>query len=224
MELTIVAVYTICDDLLISLGHQTHPQAQMTDAEVMTTAIIAAQYFGGNHQRACCVLKIHGYIPNMLGHSRYNRPFHRIPHLFQILLSISLKSLNPIIRMVFTRLTPILLLCDNIRISRCRLYQGEEWRGPIASKRRHFYGLKAHLMVTESGHIVEVFFTPGKWNDVRGMRYFPFDLPHGAVVYADKAYCNYGIEDALKEVRITFKPLRKKNLKRQLLPCKGTPV
>ena len=44
MELTIVAVDTICDNLLISLGHQTHPQAQMTDAEVMTTAIIAAQY------------------------------------------------------------------------------------------------------------------------------------------------------------------------------------
>jgi hypothetical protein len=43
----------------------------MTDAEVMTTAIIAAQYFGGNHQRTCCVLKTLGYIPNMLGHSRY---------------------------------------------------------------------------------------------------------------------------------------------------------
>ena len=45
MALTIVAIYTICDDLLISLGYQTHPQARMTDAEVMTTAIIAAQYF-----------------------------------------------------------------------------------------------------------------------------------------------------------------------------------
>ena len=38
MDLTIVAVYTICDDLLISLGHREHPQTQMTDAEVMTTA------------------------------------------------------------------------------------------------------------------------------------------------------------------------------------------
>ena len=79
MELTIVAVYTICDDLLISLGYHTDPQAQMTDAEVMTTAIIAAQYFGGNHQKACCVLKTLGYIPNMLGHSQYNRRLHRIP-------------------------------------------------------------------------------------------------------------------------------------------------
>ena len=41
----------------------------MTDAEVMTTAIIAARYFGGNHQAACCSLKILGFIPNMLGPS-----------------------------------------------------------------------------------------------------------------------------------------------------------
>ena len=33
MDLTIVAVYTICDDLLISLGHREHPQTQITDAD-----------------------------------------------------------------------------------------------------------------------------------------------------------------------------------------------
>ena len=43
MELTIVAVYTICADHLISLGHHTDPQAKMSDAEVMTAAIIAAR-------------------------------------------------------------------------------------------------------------------------------------------------------------------------------------
>ncbi len=45
MDLTIVAVYTICDNLFISLGHQAHPQTQMTDAEVMTTALVAARSF-----------------------------------------------------------------------------------------------------------------------------------------------------------------------------------
>ena len=39
MDLTIVVVYTICDDLLISLGHSEHPQTQMSDAEVMTIVI-----------------------------------------------------------------------------------------------------------------------------------------------------------------------------------------
>lgn len=36
-------------------------------------------------------------------------------------------------------------VCDNIRIRRCRLYQGEAFRGYIPSKRRYFYGLKIHL-------------------------------------------------------------------------------
>ena len=73
MDLTIVAVYTICDDLLISMGHQEHPQAKMSDAEIMTAALIAARYFGGNQHTACAALKTLGYIPNMLGHSRFNR-------------------------------------------------------------------------------------------------------------------------------------------------------
>ena len=33
MDLTIVAVYTICDDLLISLGHQDDRRAKMSTAE-----------------------------------------------------------------------------------------------------------------------------------------------------------------------------------------------
>ena len=35
-----------------------------------------------------------------------------------------------------------------------------------SGKYRYFYGLKVHLMVTETGHIVEVFFNPGRWNNM----------------------------------------------------------
>ena len=73
MNLTLVAVWTICDDLFISLGHQDDARAKMSDAEVMTTALIAARYFAGNQQTACAALQTLGYIPNMLGHSRFNR-------------------------------------------------------------------------------------------------------------------------------------------------------
>ena len=219
MDLTIVAVYTICDDLLISLGHQEHPQTQMTDAEVMTTAVVAARYFAGNHQNACAALKTLGYMPKMLRSSRYNRRLHRISPLFQTLfdhVAETAKTKNA--NNIYSVDTFPVATCDNIRIYRSRRYQGETWRGKIASKRRHFYGLKVHLMVSETGAIVEAFFTPGECNDVLGMRCYRFDLPEGSVVYADKAYCNYAIEDALSDVGITFKPLRKKNAKRQYPP------
>jgi hypothetical protein len=171
MDLTIVAVYTICDDLLISLGHSEHPQAEMSDAEVMNTALVAARYFAGNHQNACAALKTLGYIPNMLRHSRYNRRLHRITPLFQTLfehLTEAAKTEN--VNNIYSVDTFPVVVCDNIRISRCRRYQGETWRGKIASKRRHFYGLKVHLMVSEAGAIVEAFFTPGACSDVVGMR------------------------------------------------------
>ena len=219
MDLTIVAVYTMCDDFLIAQGHQEHPLAKMSDAEVMTTALIAARYFGGNQHTACAALKTLGYIPNMLGHSRYNRRLHQVSEKFQTLFehfAEMCKAENP--NQIYSIDTYPVAACDNIRISRSRLYTGETWRGKIASKQRYFYGLKAHLMVSEAGHIVEAFFTPGQCADVRGLRCYRFDLPPGAVVYADKAYCDYGIEDALQETGIALKPLRKKNSKRQYPP------
>ena len=73
-------------------------------------------------------------------------------------------------------------------------------------------------MVSETGHIVEAFLTPGRFSDVRGLGKYRFDLPRGSVVSADKAYCDYGIEDALKAADIYLKPLRKKNSKRQYPP------
>ncbi|MXV85723.1 IS982 family transposase [Candidatus Poribacteria bacterium] len=219
MDLTIVAVYTICDDLLISLGHQDDPRAKMSDAEVMTTALIAARYFGGNQQTACAALKTLGYIPNMLGHSRFNRRLHQVSEHFQTLFQVlaeGFKAENS--ENIYSIDTFPVAVCDNIRISRSHLYQGPDWHGRIASKRRYFYGLKVHLMVTETGKIVEAFFTPGRCSDVLGLRCYAFDLPQGSVVYADKAYCNYGIEDALAASGISLKPIRKKNAKRQYPP------
>ena len=219
MDLTLVAVYTMYDDLLISLGHQDHPLSKMSDAEVMTTALVAARYFAGNQQTACAVLKTLGYIPNMLGHSRFNRRLHQIsdrfPTLFQY-LAAGFRTQN--VNDIFVIDTYPIAVCDNIRISRSRRYQGETWRGWIASKRRYFYGIKVHLMVTETGHIVEAFFTPGGVSDVQGLRCYDFDLPAGATVYADKAYCDYRCEDALREAGISLKPVRKKNSKRQYPP------
>lgn len=85
MDLTIVVLYTISDDLLISIGHKEHPQAEMSDAKVITAALVAARYFGGNQQTAGAILKTLGYILNILGHSRFNRRLYRIPQLFEVL-------------------------------------------------------------------------------------------------------------------------------------------
>ena len=83
MDLVIVAFYTLCDDLLIEHGYQDDPRAKMSAAEVMTTALVAAELFGGNQQQARQLLKEQGYIPNMLSKARFNRRLHQIAPMFE---------------------------------------------------------------------------------------------------------------------------------------------
>jgi hypothetical protein len=82
MDTQIVVVFCLCDDMLKALRHREDSQCQMTDAEVMTTAIVAMLYFGGNFRLASQYMCEHGYIPNMVSRSRFNRRLHRIAELF----------------------------------------------------------------------------------------------------------------------------------------------
>ena len=55
MDTQIVAVFCLVDDILKAMRHREDEQCQMSDAEVMTTAIIAALYFGGNYSLGDCI-------------------------------------------------------------------------------------------------------------------------------------------------------------------------
>jgi hypothetical protein len=52
MDEQIVAIYCLCDDLLQALHHREDSQVQMSDAEVMTTALVAALFCAGNFEQA----------------------------------------------------------------------------------------------------------------------------------------------------------------------------
>jgi hypothetical protein len=74
-------------------------------------------------------------------------------------------------------------------------------------------------MVTQDGQPVECFLTPGSCGDVDALKYYASELPDGSMIYADKAYHDYEIEDLLKDVdHIQLLPMRKKNSKRALSP------
>jgi len=110
-------------------------------------------------------------------------------------------------------------VCDNRRIRRSKIYSHEDFRGYQASKKRYFYGLKIHLMVTQDGQPVECFLTPGGFGDVEALKCYAYELPDGSIIYADKAYNDYAIEDLLQEVEpMHLLPIRKKNSKRALSP------
>ena len=111
-------------------------------------------------------------------------------------------------------------VCQNIRISRCSIYNEEKFRGYNASKRLYFYGLKVHLITTVDGQPVEVLLTPGNTSDTKVLEFFDFNLPKGSTIYGDKAYTNYEIEDLLRDNDgIELQPIRKVNHQRQFDPC-----
>jgi hypothetical protein len=218
MDEKIIATYCLCDDLLKAMHHQEDSQCKMSDAEVMTIAFTAALFFRGNLESARAMLKQYGYIPDILSKSRFSRRLHRLKNMFVALFNLLgniWKTLNADAIYVIDSL-PI-SVCDNIRISRSKLYADEKYRGYTASKKRYFYGVKIHLLVTQDGHPVECFLTHGGCGDVDALKCYAYDLPENAVIYADRAYNDYDIEDLLKEIdHIFLLPMRKKNSKRQL--------
>jgi hypothetical protein len=220
MDDKILAIYCLCTDFLKALHHAEDRQQKMTDAEVMTTALVAMVFFGGNFEHARALLGTTQYMPTMLSRSRFNRRLHVIQDLFVTLfncLGDTWKALN--VEAVYVIDSFPVAMCDNYRIPRAKLYQQEVYRGYIASKKRYFYGIKIHLMVTAQGQPVECFLTPGSYSDVHALRAFQFDVPESSSIYADKAYNDYEVEDLMKEsCNIELSPIRKKNSKRVTPP------
>lgn len=64
-----VAIYCIVDDLLKAVGHREDARRALSDAEVITTALIAARYFGGNVEYRGKLMRQSGLMPRMLSKS-----------------------------------------------------------------------------------------------------------------------------------------------------------
>jgi hypothetical protein len=211
MDLQIIAIYFFADEVLKANHFSDDAQVTMTTAEVITAALTAARFFYGNQRSASSFLKVHNYISNFLSESHFNRRLHRIPLcIWQILFSTLAEyfkrnhSSNEYIIDSF----PI-AVCDNIRIFKSKIFSGEQYRGYIANKKRFFYGIRAHILVTTNQEPVECLFAPGAENDMGVFKRFDLDVPPAAIIYADKAYNSYFDEGFLKENNISFVAERK---------------
>lgn len=219
MQERIITMYCLYDEFLTATGWVDLPGTVMSSAEVMTTALVAADVFGGCFERSRAFLATHGYIPHMLSKSRFNRRLHALPEsLWQGLfhrLSVMAKETNPHDEYIVDS-CPV-PVCDNIRIRRSHLYRGEVYRGYVASKRRYFFGLRIHLLVTATGQPVEFVLAPGAQADITAFKTLPLDLPPGSTIYADAAYPDYGWEDLLAEgPKLSLVVPRKVNAKRSM--------
>ena len=224
MDDTITTIYCLCDDFLKAIGHRDDLQAVMSTAEVMTVPLVAAAFFGGNIEASRSFLDEYGYIEKAISKSRLNRRIHAIdPTLWRALFELlaqAFKERNSDQTYVVDSL-PV-AACDNIRIRRCRLYPPQEsagaFRGYIPSKRRYFYGLRVHLVVSGAGEPVEFSLEAASEADIKVFKNLELDLlPEGSTIFADKGYTDYDHEDLLQEAGgLHLKAQRKKNSKRPM--------
>jgi Transposase DDE domain len=215
-----LAIYCMGADILKALGHVEDPQHQVCDAEVITTAWVAMLFFRGNFESARALLSSPHSIPPRLNRSRLNRRLHRLKELLVTLFELlgqPWKDLTT--ESIYVIESFPIPVCDNYRIPRAKLYQQEDDRGYIASKKRYCYGLKIHLLMTKGGQPVECILTPSAYSDVRVLKLFRLDLPEDSWIDTDTAYDAYDLEDLLLDAAaIQLCPMRKTNATRALPP------
>lgn len=218
MDEQIIFIYSLCVDLLNSLGISNDNQCKMNSAEVMTVAIVAALFFGGNFSKARLMLESHKYIQNMLSESRLNRRLHEMDisiwqnvfHIIAHLFSEEEKSFEYLVDSMPVE------VCMNIRSYRCKLLSGKQFIGFCKAKKKFYYGFKLHMITSNKGRPIEFIITPASVADITALKIMEMDLAPGSVIYGDKAYTDYILEDYLAEVeKIRLIPDRKANLKRQ---------
>lgn len=212
----IIALYCIVDDILKALRHTEDCRVRINDAEIITTAFVSALYFGGHQDNARHFMKLKGYVPDMLDKSRYCRRLHRLSELLLLMFAAMGKQLKDMAGAANYRLDSFpVAVCDNIRINRSKVLQGEQFRGKHAAMRRYFYGVRVQVM-TLDGIPVEFCMVPGSEHDSRSLGKLPFDVAPESSIYMDAGYTDYLSEDDLFEAELIHaKVCRRSNSKRK---------
>ena len=207
----IVAAYVVIEDTLRAAGHQSHCLAQVTDAEVLTVAVVAAACFQHHHAVALAVLHKTGDLSGRLSLSRFNRRLHALADWFVLLLEL-LGELFATGEAFVLDSVP-LPVCRRVRARRCRKVRGRDYCGYCAAKKEPFFGWRLHLVTTAAGVPVAFTILPAARHDLTPVHELTVPLPAGANVYADKAD-NSRTDEAsiLAEAGVRLVPIRKANM------------
>lgn len=201
MNEQVIAIFCICDEVVKSFGYSDDPQYKMTTAEIMTFALMSAMHYRADYRTTRLVSISLRYFPKILSHSRLVRRIHAIPDnmwwmVFYVLQMYLRKSDS---EFFIVDSFPVKAY-ENHKSFRAKIFRGKEFHGYSASKKQYFFGIKVHMIVDETGIPIEFCFTPGSMSDIGGLKMLPCELPKGSLLFADRAYNSYSLEDDLKQM------------------------
>jgi hypothetical protein len=179
-----VTVYVVVDETMAALGHRSHHLAQVSDAEVLTVAVVAATHFQHHHALALATLQRQGYLSGALSPSRFNRRRHALAAWFGLIL----ETLGELLAtgagfLIDSRPRPA---CRRARAGRCRTVRGRVSCGHGAAKQEKVYGWRRHLVCTTAGLPVAFDLLPAGPHDRTPSYELTAALPAGATIYGDK--------------------------------------
>jgi hypothetical protein len=144
-----VPAYVVIDTVLQQLAQRSHPAAQLTAAEVVTVAVVAAKYFQHHHARAVPLRQRLGSLSGRVSPSRFSR---RRPAL-AAWVRFRPETLGALFAtgaaVILDRLP--LPVCRRARARRCRTVRGRAYCGSGAAKREQCFGWRRQLLCTAAG-------------------------------------------------------------------------
>jgi hypothetical protein len=197
----IIAAYCIIDETLSQLGHRSHYHAQVSDAEVLTLAVVAAMYFHNHHERTLCVMYGMRYISKPLSTSRFSRRLHALAHLLEFVVEVVGELFaGEEVFIIDSMPAPV---CKYVRAFRCRKIpaapaEGRHYFGWCAAKKEKFYGWRLHLISTPAGVPVRFMLLPAAWHDLTPIYELTYGLAKGAKLYGDKGYISALVKRQLR--------------------------
>ena len=207
---TIITVYVVIDDIVKRFGHQDHRLAQVTDAEVLTVAVVAALSFQNHHARALEMMIRLGFLSGSLSPSRFNRRLHALSDWLDLVLDV----LHDVYRhrAVFIIDSVPVPVCRRVRAYRCGKVRGIDYCGYCAAKKEKFFGYRLHLVCTIEGIPVAFTILPASYHDLTPVHELTYELSPGAKVIGDTAY-NSAKDEAsiLEDTGVRLVPQRKVN-------------
>jgi len=218
----IISIFIKLDDFLQAENIEDPKKVEMYNSEILTTAIVAAYYFGNNLYLGMKYMKSN-FIPKMLSKSQFIRRIHSLmPYLRRILdfLWFDLSCQN----MAYSNDKPLYIvdsfpvqICEQVRMHRCKLTKGfdKKYLGYNAAKDKYFYGMKVSLMTTDTGLPIDVVIDAGSKHDIKFLEKHALGRYGDSKIIGDKAYNSDVLEEKLlANYGVELMPIRKSNYKK----------
>ncbi len=183
---------------------------QLHPSEVMTILIAFHQSgyrtFKHFYQRHVCVYWS-AEFPHLLSYSRFVQMKKEVLTALRCYLSAHLGTCSGISFVDSTRLR----VCDNKRISSHKVFAGKAERSKTSMG--WFYGFKLHLIINDTGALLDVALTPGNTDDRKPLSGIDAEDSLEGNLYGDRGYVSKDLREKLHKHGVNLLYKVRKNMK-----------